>query len=48
MVENVYRNTKMEIWFNMVLMLRKIDVNALEKTHCAHKNSSRNLCVPRD
>ena len=41
MVKNVYRNTKMKIWFNMDLNFtrnwRRFDVNVLEK-HIAYKN----------
>ena len=40
MVKNVYRNTKMKIWFNMDLNFtwnwRRFDVNVLEK-HIAYK-----------
>ena len=41
MVENVYRNTKMEIWFNMDFNFtwkwRRFDVNVLEKKHIVYK-----------
>ena len=41
MVENVYRNTKMEIWFSMHFNVmwnwRRFDVNVLEK-HIVYKN----------
>ena len=40
MVKNVYRNTKMKIWFNMDFNFtwnwRQYDVNVLEK-HIAYK-----------
>ena len=51
MVENVYKNTQMEIWFNMDFNFtwnwRRFDVNVLEKIQCVHKNISGNSCVPR-
>ena len=50
MAEKVYRNTQMEIWFNMDFNFtwnwRRFDVNVLEKkTHFVQKNNSGNSCV---
>ena len=43
MVENVYKNTQMEIWFNMDFNFtwnwRRFDVNVLEKTQYVRKNN---------
>ena len=51
MVENVLRNTQMEIWFNMDFNFtwnwRRFDVNVLEKHIVYKKNNSGNLSVPR-
>ena len=49
MVENVYRNTKMKIWFNMNFNFtwnwRRFDVNVLEKNIVYKKNNSGNSHV---